>query len=81
MSITEIKADRVITTPQDILVDEVSATELYVGTAMADSSESSAVWQIKKVIVNEGDSVTVLYADGTNGFTKTWEDRASYSYS
>ena len=54
---------------------------IYWGEAEPGSAKSSAVWRIKKLTWS-GSSVTdIQWADGTTGFSKVWDDRASYTYS
>lgn len=62
-------------------VDSVSDTEMYKADAAVGSSESTGVWRISKVIFGIDGDVTVLWADGTDAFTKVWADRLTYSYS
>jgi hypothetical protein len=50
---------------------------VFLGKAMPGSSESEAVWQIVKVNTTSG---VKTYADDDVNFTKTWDDRTSYSY-
>ena len=60
--------------------EEVDATTTYLGEAAPGSSESAAVWRIKK-LVTAGSLSSVLYANGTNNFNNAWTDRATLSYS
>ncbi len=61
-------------------IDSVSSSELYKAEAAVGASESSAAWRISKVIFGIDGDVTVLWADGTDAFTKVWADRLTYSY-
>lgn len=53
----------------------------YIGEADPGSSESDSVWRIKRVEFLVGDDIEILWADGTADFTKTWDNRATYTYS
>jgi hypothetical protein len=62
-----------------VLVDKVSSTLTYVGSAIPGSLTSEAKWQIQRV---QGTTlVTVLFANGNADFTNIWDNRASLSYS
>jgi hypothetical protein len=52
----------------------------YVGYAAVASANSSAVWQIFKMVDSLGD-LTITYADGNSDFDNVWNDRASLTYS
>lgn len=67
------------TTEFAVRIDEVGATT-YVGKAVVGSSDSSAVWQIKR-IVETGPDMAVTFADGDSSFNNIWNDRLSLSYS
>lgn len=55
---------------------------IYFGQALTGSSTGSGVWQIRKFTYDGSNNlVSMLYADGTIAFTKTWTSRASYTYS
>ena len=61
------------------IVDEVSSSLLYVGTAISGSLSSSAVWKIKKILTSGG-LTTIQYADGETLYDNIWDDRASLTY-
>lgn len=63
------------------IVDEVSATVMYVGYAQPGSSTAAAVWKIQKFVFGSGDDMDKLHADGNKNFDKVWDDRLTYSYS
>lgn len=67
-------------TPYSVVVDEASATIIYIGEATPGTATSSATWRIKRV-----DSATItaeiLYADGDDSFDNVWDNRAALSYS
>lgn len=69
-----------ITNSTDTLrIDQVSSTLTYIGSAIAGSATSAAVWQVKKIDSSSGTSI--LFADGDIGYDNVWDDRGSLSYS
>jgi hypothetical protein len=48
----------------------------YVGQAQLGTATSTAGWQIMKV-----NNTGVSFADSTDGFTKVWDNRATYTFS
>ena len=62
---------------------EYSGTNVvYIGEAQPGTSTSSPNWRIKKLTYDSNNMVTdIKWAGGTNAFDKTWDDRASYTYS
>lgn len=62
------------------LIDEVDASNTYVGYATVGASTGSSVWKIKKIVVS-GTVTSVLYADGDSNYDNSWNSRASLSYS
>ena len=65
--------------PLTTLIDEVSATETYIGKAVPSSLHSSTVWQIQKLTTTVPD-LAVEFADSGN-FSQIWDNRLSLSYS
>jgi hypothetical protein len=61
------------------LVDTEGVTT-YIGEALPGSNEGAAVWRIKRVTEN-GDDITILWANGSAEFDKVWNNRATFSYS
>ena len=61
-------------------VDFITDLELYRGEAAVGSSESSAVWRIRKVTLAIDGDVAEKWASGTALFDKVWADRASLTY-
>lgn len=54
----------------------------YVGEAKLGSSQSAAVWRIKKITYDADNNPTdVNWASGTSEFDKKWGDRTTYTYS
>jgi hypothetical protein len=67
--------------PYSTRVDWISDSELYKGEADPGSSESSAVWRIRHIVIGNDDDVTTNWADGDSQFDNIWANRASLSYS
>lgn len=61
-----------------VRIDTVSTT-YYVGRALVGTAESSALWQIKKIVDSSGD-VTITYADGDSRYDNIWDNRLSLTY-
>ena len=63
------------------LVDDYTTiNKIYIGKADANSSEASAVWQIK-CIDETGNFAKIQFAEGVDTFTNIWDDRTTYTYS
>ena len=62
-----------------LLVDEVSANEIYLGTAVPGSLPSEPKWLIKKVSIS-GSSVSILLANGSGLSDQIWDNRGSLTY-
>lgn len=62
-------------------IDFINDDLLYKAEAAVGSSESNAVWRIRKIIVGVDGDVTEVWAGGTAEFDKAWNQRLSYSYS
>ena len=59
-------------------VDTTTDTNLvYLGKATPGTATSSASWQIKRYNKSAGH---MSFADDVTTFTKTWDNRTSYSY-
>lgn len=63
----------------ETIVDEASASIIYVGYALPGNVTSSAVWKIKRIQV-VGTETIIGYADSNAFFDNVWDDRASLSY-
>jgi hypothetical protein len=63
-----------------ILVDQVSPTEIYIGTSLSFNSQSAEIWRINKIIQDGSVWVLTLYPDGDQGFKFKWSDRLTYTY-
>lgn len=68
-----------VDTIYSIRVDDASPTITYVGEASINSSESSAVWRIKK-LETIGTVFKVTWANGSQAFNNVWDDRLSLTY-
>jgi len=66
-------------TTYSIRVDDASSTVTYVGEAQTGSSESSAVWRIKR-LTTSGSVLSIEWADGNMQFDNVWSDRTTLSY-
>jgi hypothetical protein len=62
-----------------ILIDEASATVLYIGEAAPGSPQGDALWRIKKIDTTSG--MVLTWADGNTNFDNVWTGRAGLSYS
>ena len=62
-------------------IDFVSDNELYKGEALAGSSETAAVWRIRKVLIEVDSDISEKWASGTTDFDKVWANRLALSYS
>lgn len=60
---------------------DVSGSYTYIGEAAPGTSESSALWRIKRVneVDAEGDT-DIIWANGTADFDKQWDQRLTYNY-
>jgi hypothetical protein len=62
------------------LLDQASATILYLGEAVPESLEADPVWRIQRIESNvSGDVEEVRYAEG-GLFDQIWNNRASLTY-
>ena len=71
-------------TTQNITAVEYNANDdpLYIGKSFPSTLKSSPFWQIQKIIYDASQNPTdILFADGVQSFTKTWNDRSIYDYS
>jgi len=62
-----------------ILVDELSATEIYLGTSKSFSDPSKSNWKIKRII-KIGSVWKFQFPNGDQGFNFVWDDRLLYTY-
>lgn len=60
-------------------VDDASPTVTYVGEASVGSSESSAVWRIKR-LTTSGTVLSIQWANGNRQFENIWNDRSTLNY-
>lgn len=59
-------------------IDFITDNELYRGEALVGSSETSAVWRIRRILINP--DVSEQWASGNANFDKVWADRLSLTY-
>jgi hypothetical protein len=62
-----------------MLVDEISATEFYIGISKNRSSMNTPHWRIKK-IWKDGSVWHFGFPDGDQNFDFIWNDRLLYIY-
>lgn len=62
-------------------IDFVGEDVIYRGEAVVGSSEGSAVWRIRKILLSSDGDVVETWAGGTAVFDKTWTNRLNYTYS
>jgi len=69
--------------PGALRLDEVASGTLYLGSAVAGSSESAPVWQIQQITFPQPgkDDTVILWADGDIKFDNIWTNRLGLSYS
>jgi len=58
------------------LIDD-TGTYIYIGEAVAGTTQSTAGWRIKRITSATGDTI---YADNVTTFTKAWNSRATGAY-
>lgn len=64
----------------EILIDEASATVLYVGKSQKfGATTTEAVWQIKKILTS-GSVTSIEFADSSPSFINVWDDRVYLTY-
>ena len=76
-----LKAD--LEVQYDKLVDEDPDNGFtYVGEAVPGTTKGQSIWRIKRIYEFGADGdLDILWANGTADFNKTWNDRATYTYS
>jgi len=76
-----LKAD--LEVQYDKLVDEDPTNGFtYVGEAVPGTTKGQSIWRIKRIYEFGADGdLDILWANGTADFDKTWNDRATYTYS
>lgn len=75
----QLTGDKVDVVPGALRVDEASATITYIGWAKPGTAESDFSWRIMRV--DESSGVAIEWAGGTRSFDKSWDNRASLTYS
>lgn len=64
---------------QIMIVDEISSTEIYIGTSDNSSDFSAANWKIKRIL-KTGSVWKFEFPDGNQEFKWVWSDKLTYSY-
>lgn len=59
----------------------VSDDVQYIGIALPGATESSSIWQIRKLIYSGTNVTEILWAGGNNNFDNSWTNHASLNYS
>lgn len=54
---------------------------IYIGEAEPGTLKSESGWRIRKMTYSGYSMTDIQWANGDAKFDKTWDDRASYSYS
>ena len=62
-----------------VLVDEMSNTEIYIGTSRTFNDRSGNIWRIKRYW-KIGNVWFSGFPNGNQDFMYKWDDRLSYSY-
>ena len=74
--VTDLNPLPVAETQYDVRIDEGS-TYTYIGQALPATATATGAWRIKRLV---NSTSVVTWADGTAAFSKTWDNRASYTY-
>jgi hypothetical protein len=62
-------------------IDTVSTPNvIYTGSAPPGSSQGAAVWKITQTNTVAGQTISVLYANGSASYTNVWNNRTGLSY-
>lgn len=64
---------------QIMIVDEISSTEIYIGTSDNSSDFGAANWKIKRIL-KTGSVWKFEFPDGNQEFKWVWSDKLTYSY-
>lgn len=73
-----VEADRFL---EPTIVDDSVEGTTYKGYAdIGHGLADQPVWAIQRITI-AGGITNILWAEGTKGFDKVWDDRATYSYS
>lgn len=62
-------------------VDFINDNLLYKAESAAGTLDSSPLWRISKVVIENDGDVIETWAEGTASFDKIWTNRLSYTYS
>tara|TARA_B110000093_G_scaffold129233_1_gene138121 strand:+ start:442 stop:1527 length:1086 start_codon:yes stop_codon:yes gene_type:complete len=65
----------------DKLIDEDAGNSYtYVGESVPGTTKHDAIWRIKRIYELTGGDLEILWANGTSNFDKTWNLRATYTF-
>ena len=53
---------------------------IYQGYALPGTLENEPSWLITYTVIDANDNVSLRYADGSDQYTKVWDNRATYTY-
>lgn len=74
-------ASTVSTAPQwTFKIDQADPNNVYLGYAIIGTASSAAKWQIRK-LVNNSNTYSMLWANGSTAANSIWDNRTSLSYS
>ncbi len=62
-------------------IDFVTENEIIRAEAPVGTSESSASWRIRKIVIAGDNDITETWASGNANFDKIWTNRLTYTYS
>lgn len=62
-----------------VLIDELSETEIYIGTSKSFPDKSKPYWRIKRIL-KIGNVWQMEHPEGNQDFKFVWDDRYSYMY-
>ena len=65
---------------QSVYAYNASGDLEYMGKAVPGTATTEPKWQIQKLVYTDGNLTGIYFADGDMGFSKTWDQRESYSY-
>ena len=62
------------------LIDEVSATEFYIGVSIGGNDTGAPIWSIRRIVLVGTVWATALYPNGDQSFNFIWDDRTILNY-
>lgn len=71
--------EREVADTLDLRVDDTSEENItYIGDAPRGTATTDPYWRIQKI--DETNGLVITWADDSPEFTKTWDNRTTYSY-